>query len=414
MTDNRQNRSNAASVPINGQVDRVEEGIAGMKIENGNENCEKKYDTDSPPLYPDRPGEPDCIYYMRTGLCGYGSMCRFNHPARLVKSVQDKGELPQRDDQPECGTGTCKYGSSCRFNHPNDKDRRPAPLNVKGLPIRQDAKSCPYYMRTYSCKFGVACKFNHPQPTASSNTVWPLSGASATGSVGASVFPSMGMPYASGVSTWVLPRPPYLSSPRVPALQTYGSIAIPPSQNIMATPGWNMYMGTVPPNIYGTNFYNTKDQGGLITAQFPSSPAKNSSLPERPDQPVCRHFMSTGYCKYASDCKYHHPQEKVAQLATHTFGPHGLPLKPGQPICSYFNTYGVCKYGPSCRFDHPITSHLESYGYSLPHLPSPPISTQPLTSYQRNSIISFQTINQESPTGYRNIDLCKWTNDTQM
>ena len=31
--------------------------------------------------YPDRPGERDCSYYLRTGLCGYGSNCRFNHPA---------------------------------------------------------------------------------------------------------------------------------------------------------------------------------------------------------------------------------------------------------------------------------------------------------------------------------------------
>lgn len=30
--------------------------------------------------YPDRPGEPNCMYYMRNGLCGYGSKCRFNHP----------------------------------------------------------------------------------------------------------------------------------------------------------------------------------------------------------------------------------------------------------------------------------------------------------------------------------------------
>ena len=30
--------------------------------------------------YPDRPGEPDCMYYLRTGLCGYGSKCKFNHP----------------------------------------------------------------------------------------------------------------------------------------------------------------------------------------------------------------------------------------------------------------------------------------------------------------------------------------------
>ena len=30
--------------------------------------------------YPQRAGAPDCAYYMRTGVCGYGSRCRFNHP----------------------------------------------------------------------------------------------------------------------------------------------------------------------------------------------------------------------------------------------------------------------------------------------------------------------------------------------
>lgn len=30
--------------------------------------------------YPQRPDEADCIYYLRTGFCGYGSRCRFNHP----------------------------------------------------------------------------------------------------------------------------------------------------------------------------------------------------------------------------------------------------------------------------------------------------------------------------------------------
>lgn len=37
---------------------------------------------DNSNLYPDRPGEPDCIYYLRTGFCGYGSRCRFNHPTK--------------------------------------------------------------------------------------------------------------------------------------------------------------------------------------------------------------------------------------------------------------------------------------------------------------------------------------------
>lgn len=30
--------------------------------------------------YPERPGVPDCAYYMRTGFCGYGRRCRYNHP----------------------------------------------------------------------------------------------------------------------------------------------------------------------------------------------------------------------------------------------------------------------------------------------------------------------------------------------
>lgn len=30
--------------------------------------------------YPERPDEADCMYYLRTGSCGYGSRCRFNHP----------------------------------------------------------------------------------------------------------------------------------------------------------------------------------------------------------------------------------------------------------------------------------------------------------------------------------------------
>lgn len=30
--------------------------------------------------YPERPDEADCIYYLKTGFCGYGVRCRFNHP----------------------------------------------------------------------------------------------------------------------------------------------------------------------------------------------------------------------------------------------------------------------------------------------------------------------------------------------
>lgn len=38
--------------------------------------------------YPDRPGEPNCLFYLRTGLCGYGSNCRFNHPAYAAQVIK--------------------------------------------------------------------------------------------------------------------------------------------------------------------------------------------------------------------------------------------------------------------------------------------------------------------------------------
>lgn len=38
--------------------------------------------------YPDRPGEPNCLYYLRTGLCGYGSNCRYNHPSYALQVIE--------------------------------------------------------------------------------------------------------------------------------------------------------------------------------------------------------------------------------------------------------------------------------------------------------------------------------------
>ncbi|KAK4343936.1 hypothetical protein RND71_037030 [Anisodus tanguticus] len=71
-------------------------------------------------------------------------------------------------------TGECKFGERCKFHHPLD---RSAPVvsakdvqqpNVKltlaGLPRREGAVHCPYYMKTGMCKYGATCKFDHPSP----------------------------------------------------------------------------------------------------------------------------------------------------------------------------------------------------------------------------------------------------------
>lgn len=392
MPDNRQNQNNIVFNSVTGPVDNVEEGIRKMKIENGNGNWDEKGGGESSPPYPDRPGEPDCIYYLRTGSCGYGSTCRFNHPLNAPKSVQSKGELPQRAGQPDCGfylkTGTCKYGASCKFHHPNDRvTAEPAPLNFLGLPIRKDTKCCPHYMRTNTCKFGVGCKFNHPQssPAESGLTVPP--GASAYGAMNSSVYPSDGMPYANGLSTWLLPRSPYLLGPRVPSPPAYAPIVIPSSQGVMTAHGWSTCVGTMAPtNIYATSIYNTKDQEALGMNVPYNSSGKMLGLPERPDQPECRYFMSNGSCKYGFDCKYHHPKERIAELPMYSLGYHGLPLRPGEAMCSHFRMHGVCKYGAACKFDHPITGYVPTSGFF-----------QHFVTRQRNSS-SIKNYSESSPS----------------
>lgn len=82
--------------------------------------------------------------------------------------------------------------------------------------------------------------------------------------------------------------------------------------------------------VLGPSFiYNSKNlgesgsSGQVHQVHLLSTP--NLSLPERPDQPECRYFMNTGTCKYGSDCKFHHPKERIAQsVATQP----GLPLRP--------------------------------------------------------------------------------------
>ncbi|KAE8689493.1 Zinc finger CCCH domain-containing protein 26 [Hibiscus syriacus] len=132
--------------------------------------------------------------------------------------------------------GACKYGSTCKYHHPKDRNGAgPVTFNILGLPMRQDEKSCPYFMRTGSCKFGVACKFHHPHPAS------PGAGLPVNGPAGSSVLPPTGVPYAGGLPTWSLPRAPFVSGPHLQT-QNYMSVVVSPSQNIIPANGWSTYM----------------------------------------------------------------------------------------------------------------------------------------------------------------------------
>ncbi|EOA40603.1 hypothetical protein CARUB_v10009335mg [Capsella rubella] len=346
-------QSSLVSIPSS---DNLQDAFTKLKV-NDNDVAESK-------PYPDRPGERDCQFYLRTGLCGYGSSCRYNHPTNLPQGVAYyKEELPERIGQPDCETGACKYGSTCKYHHPKDRNgAEPVLFNVIGLPMRKGAKPCPYYLRTGTCRFGVACKFHHPHLDNGHSTAYEMPS-----------FPSTGLQYASGLTMMST----YGTLPRQQVPQSYVPIMIPPSQGLLPPQGWGTYMAASNP------MYNVKNQHYYSgsSASVPVAVQLNPGLPESCDQPECRFFMNTGTCKYGDDCKYNHPRVRMSPPLPSLINPFVLPARPGQPACGNFRSYGFCKFGPNCKFDHPM---LPYPGLSMPSSLATPYAS-PVSTHERIS-----------------------------
>ncbi|KAI7737446.1 hypothetical protein M8C21_002844 [Ambrosia artemisiifolia] len=344
--------------------------------------------------YPQRPDEPDCIYYLRTGFCGYGSRCRFNHPpdrASVVGAMRSGGgEYPERIGEPVCQyymrTGMCKFGASCKYHHPRHGvgSSSAVPLNVSGYPLRPGEKECPYYVKTGQCKFGATCKFHHPQPTSIIPPPLPPQPQAPPlppESLSSSLYPS---PVASSQQYGVFARPSLLPGSYFPG--PYSPVLLPPG--MVPFPGWNPYQAPInpaaSPNTVGAGpFYAIPPHlsppvpsytGSYLS--LPSSSKKEQSLPERPGEPECQYYLQTGDCKFGSSCRYHHPPRWTAPDSNFVLSPMGLPLRPGAPVCTHYSQKGVCKFGPSCKFDHPMG--MLSYSSSASSLADIPVAPYPV------------------------------------
>ncbi|KAJ9171862.1 hypothetical protein P3X46_015169 [Hevea brasiliensis] len=347
--------------------------------------------------YPERPGAPDCVYYMRTGFCGYGSRCRYNHPrsrAGVEAAVRATGEYPERVGEPPCQfylkTGTCKFGASCKFHHPKHGggSLSHVPLNTHGYPLRPGEKECSYYLKTGQCKFGLTCKFHHPQPAGTS---MPESAPQFYQPVQS---PSITIPdQYGGASTSLRVRPPILPGSYVQG--AYGPVLFPPG--VVPFPGWSPYSAPVSPvpspgaqpavgatSLYGiTQLSSSAPAAGPYPS--PSSAAglsigiqKEQPFPERPGEPECQYYLRTGDCKFGSSCRYHHPRDRVMPRTNCVLSPLGLPLRPGVQPCTFYLRNGNCKFGATCKFDHPMGSMR--YSPSASSLIDMPVAPYPVGS----------------------------------
>ncbi|PKI42194.1 zinc finger CCCH domain-containing protein 32 [Punica granatum] len=326
--------------------------------------------------YPERPGVPDCAYYMRTGFCGYGRRCRYNHPrdrAAVAAAVRATGDYPERPGEPACQfylkTGTCKFGASCKFHHPKHAagSLSRVPLNSYGYPLRQGEKECSYYLKTGQCKFGITCKFHHPQPAGSS---MPASAPQFYPPVQSPTVTPVPEQYGGAATSLRVARPTLLPGSYVPG--AYGHVLISPG--VVSMTGWNPYSAPVSPALSpgaqpavgGASLYDVaqlSSSSSALTVAYPPAPSpggpsrgsqKEQVFPERPGEPECQYYLRTGDCKFGSSCRFHHPRDRILQGPNFVLSPLGLPLRPGVQPCSFYLQNGHCKFGSICKFDHPI------------------------------------------------------------
>ncbi|KAL2482237.1 Zinc finger CCCH domain-containing protein 33 [Forsythia ovata] len=370
--------------------------------------------------YPVRESEPDCPYYIRTGLCRFGATCRFNHPPnrnQVIDTARIKGEYPERIGQPECQyylkTGTCKFGATCKFHHPRDKAgiAGRAALNVLGYPLRPNEVECAYYMRNGQCKFGSTCKFHHPQP---SNMMYSLHGSS--------VYPPIHSPTTPGQLRFPSSKTSFIPSTQWQSPSGYAPLIMP--QGVVSVPGWNAYkshLGRISSSesqqliagnhdnhdvpcqseveIVGDQLHSGSIHMGYYAFQ------RENMFPERPGQPECQFYLKTGDCKFGSVCKFHHPRERLIPVPDCVLSPIGLPLRPGEPLCIFYSRYGICKFGPSCKFDHPMEVLSHSSAASLP-TDSPAVHRLLVSSSGTSALnLSSEGLKEAGSTGNRRLSL---------
>ncbi|AES91101.1 putative transcription factor C3H family [Medicago truncatula] len=317
----------------------------------GDEKEEKS--SDGTHQFPLRPEAEDCSFYMKTGSCKFGFNCKFNHPIRrknqnqaVREKVREREEPEENAGQTECKyyqrSGGCKFGKACKYNHSRGFTAPISELNFLGLPIRLGERECPYYMRTGSCKFGSNCRFNHPDPTTVGGSD-PQSGYGNGGSV------SLRGVSQQPVASWSSRK--LNETPFAPLMPT-------PTQGLAPqTSDWNGYQAPAylserimhPSSTYVMN--NPTIDTNVYMHHQKQMPFE--VFPERPGEPECSFFIKTGDCKFKSNCKFHHPKNRVAKLPPCNLSDKGLPLRPDQSVCSHYSRYGICKFGPACRFDHP-------------------------------------------------------------
>jgi hypothetical protein len=111
----------------------------------------------SEPMFPVRPNEPLCQYYVKHGTCKFGQACKFNHPV----------QVPLQAASMNGGPGLMNVGrksdtSQLVLNPAGPVDSSGGSMMLQFLPQRPDEPDCIFFLKNGCCKYGATCRYHHP------------------------------------------------------------------------------------------------------------------------------------------------------------------------------------------------------------------------------------------------------------
>ncbi|XP_057452292.1 uncharacterized protein LOC130744118 [Lotus japonicus] len=320
----------------------------------------------------------DCLIYMKTGSCKFGSSCRFNHSIRRrSQAVKEKaGEATERSTE-VCRNyqryGVCKYGKACWYIHTrgNSSDQasersmnnpatetnvRQKQISVEEeLPERPGEPECQNYLKTGDCKeaterstevcknyqrygfckFGKACRYIHTRGNSSDQASERSMNNPAT--------------ETNVRQKQILVEEELPERPGEPECRNYLKTGDCKEATERSTEVCRYYQR------YGVCKYgkdcwyihtrgNSFDQASERSMTNPATETNDhqkkiseEEFPERSGEPECRSYLETGDCKSKSDC-----------LPLQNLSDKGLPLRPDQNVCSHYS----CKFESACKYPY--------------------------------------------------------------
>ncbi|GLJ47160.1 hypothetical protein SUGI_0995670 [Cryptomeria japonica] len=135
--------------------------------------------------FPERPGQPECQYYLKTGDCRFGDGCLYHHPKerfeQSTESMLNPTSLPvnyvhaspfslKEEMQDKSATNIANA-----MKHPNKQHIYYATMDgtvaldpefamqKEIYAERPGQPECQHYKKTGVCKFGAACRYHHPK-----------------------------------------------------------------------------------------------------------------------------------------------------------------------------------------------------------------------------------------------------------